>query len=186
MRLSISLVLVFLVLAVFLVSGQAGCPEKQTTSSAVPAEDQEDVKEIVVVEDSGEGIPEPTEEEMEKTEDITEKEEIDESSTVTTHIIEYTNNGFSLSLLTIKIGDTVTFINKANENIWPASTIHPTHKTYPGSNINKCGTDEEKIIFDACGRVALGESYSFTFQSEGRWGYHNHLRPSKSGTIIVE
>lgn len=179
----ISLALVFLVLAVFLVSGQAGCPDEQSTTSAVPAEGNLDVEEMVV-KDSGDNMAESEEETIEKTEDAMEKKEA--SSTKSTHTIEYTNNGFSPSPLTIKVGDKVTFMNKADKDVWVASAMHPTHRAYPGSNINKCGTDEAGITFDSCGRIAPGTSYSFTFQSEGRWGYHNHIRTSKFGTIIVE
>lgn len=101
------------------------------------------------------------------------------------YTIEITSSGFSPKTLDIKKGDTVTFINKGSSNSWPASVIHPTHLAYPGSDINKCGTEEEVNIFDACRELGNGETYSFTFNEIGSWSYHNHLNPSKTGTIIV-
>jgi plastocyanin len=83
-----------------------------------------------------------------------------------------TSSGFSPSTLTIKVGDTVTFINKDSNSHWPASDPHPTHTNYPG--------------FDALRPLKTGESYSFTFTKQGAWNYHDHLDPSLTGTIIVQ
>ena len=99
--------------------------------------------------------------------------------------IEITSSGFSPKTLDIKKGDKVNFINKGSSSSWPASAIHPTHKVYPDSGINKCGTAEEANIFDACGGLENQETYSFTFNEIGSWNYHNHLNPSKTGTISV-
>jgi plastocyanin len=95
-----------------------------------------------------------------------------------------TSSGFSPSTLTIKVGDTVTFINKDSRPHWPASDVHPTHRLYPGSGIEKCGSGEE--IFDACKGLAPGETFSFTFKYRGTWTYHDHLYPYLTGTIIVQ
>ena len=65
------------------------------------------------------------------------------------NIIEFTEQGYAPKELVIKQGDTVTFINKASAPTWPASAKHPTHTAYPGSGIEKCGTAEQKDIFDA-------------------------------------
>lgn len=101
------------------------------------------------------------------------------------HTIEITSSGFSSNNLEINQGDTVTFINQGSSSSWPASAIHPTHKVYPDSDINKCGTTEEINIFDACGGLGQGESYSFIFNEVGTWGYHDHLKVSNTGIIIV-
>ena len=100
-------------------------------------------------------------------------------------VIEITSSGFNPKNLEINVGNSVKFVNKDSENHWPASAIHPTHTVYPGSNINKCGTGEESLIFDACKGLSQGESYSFTFNEKGSWGYHDHLSPSLRGTIVV-
>ena len=64
--------------------------------------------------------------------------------------------------------------------------MHPTHKVYPGSDIEKCGTAEESNIFDACRGLKEGESYEFTFNEKGSWRYHDHLNIKNTGSIIVE
>ena len=104
----------------------------------------------------------------------------------TGNVIEITSSGFSQKTLTIKKGETVTWVNKDTEEHWPASAMHPTHTVYPGSDIEKCGTSEEKNIFDACKGLAPGESYSFTFNEIGSWGYHDHIMANLFGKIIVE
>ena len=100
--------------------------------------------------------------------------------------ITYTNSGYSPKQATVSLGGTVTFVNESSRTMWPATAIHPTHTIYPGSSIQKCGTSEEPRIFDACKGIAQGESWSFTFQEQGNWGYHDHRRASNTGKIIVE
>ncbi len=103
-----------------------------------------------------------------------------------TYTIEMTSTGYEPQTLTIQKGDTITWINKDTRPNWPASAVHPSHKTYPGSDIAKCGTSEENIIFDSCGGIKQGESFSFTFNQQGTWSYHDHLKASLRGTIIVQ
>ncbi len=100
--------------------------------------------------------------------------------------VEITAAGFSPNPLTIKAGDTVTFVNKDTAQHWPASAVHPAHTVYPGSDINKCGTAEAATIFDSCNGLATGETFEFTFTHVGSWKYHDHLNPSLWGTIVVE
>lgn len=76
------------------------------------------------------------------------------------------------SEVTMQAGDTVTFVNAASTDRWPASDIHPTHGIYPG--------------FDPKRPVPPSESWSFTFERRGRWRWHDHLRPSITGRITVE
>ena len=103
-----------------------------------------------------------------------------------TYTVEMSESGYSPETLTIKAGDTVTFVNMGNEANWPATDTHPTHRLYPGSDIKKCGTGEQSGIFDACMGLMHDQQYSFTFTEKGNWEYHNHLRPVMKGTIIVE
>lgn len=99
-------------------------------------------------------------------------------------VITITDSGFSPQELTVKVGDTVTWQNDASRGVWPASAFHPTHRNYPGSDIEKCGTDVE--IFDSCGDIQPGDSWSFTFEEIGTWPYHDHSRASVFGRVIVE
>jgi len=100
--------------------------------------------------------------------------------------IRYMDDGFSPAVVEVSVGSIVTFVNDSSRDFWPASDLHPTHKSYPGSSIGKCGTEEADSIFDACGGIAPGGSYSFTFDEVGEWNYHDHLRASLGGTVVVK
>ncbi|KKS80182.1 MAG: Plastocyanin [Candidatus Woesebacteria bacterium GW2011_GWC1_43_10b] len=102
------------------------------------------------------------------------------------NVITFTESGFAPSPLTIKVGETVKFVNNSESDFWVASAMHPTHKAYPGSDIDKCGTAEEDNIFDACGGIAPGGSWEFIFNEVGEWGYHDHLKANFFGKVIVE
>ncbi|MCR4368278.1 MAG: hypothetical protein NUV67_00020 [archaeon] len=100
--------------------------------------------------------------------------------------IIYTSDGYSPNPLTITVGETVTWVNESDIDMWPASAMHPTHTVYPGSGIEKCGTEEEEGLFDACRNIASGESFTFTFLEEGEWAFHDHLTSGKFGKVIVQ
>lgn len=102
------------------------------------------------------------------------------------HQVIYSNNSFEPASLIIKKGDKVTFYNISGDFVWPASASHPTHKNYPGSDIEKCDTSEEGVIFDSCGKLSPGDDWSFIFNEVGSWAYHNHLQARENGVIIVE
>ena len=87
------------------------------------------------------------------------------------YTVEVLSSGFSPKTLEINQGDTVTWVNKRSSSSWPASNNHPTHEIYPE--------------FDAKMGLKTGETYSFTFEKTGSWGYHDHLSSSTTGTIIV-
>jgi len=101
------------------------------------------------------------------------------------HIIEMSSLGFSPALININVGDEVIFLGIDESNRWPASNVHPTHTSYPGSGIQKCEMAEKNTIFDSCGSIAGGKEWSFIFNEIGEWNYHDHMEPSKSGKIIV-
>ena len=98
--------------------------------------------------------------------------EAETTEETTANQVTYNENGFSPSNLKIKQGTTVTFINQGSLPMWVASDPHPQHGDYSG--------------FDAKRGYSKGQSYSFTFDQAGSWGYHNHLDESDSGTITVE
>lgn len=102
------------------------------------------------------------------------------------HAVRVTANGFEPASLTVKKGDRVTWMNEAGREVWPASAVHPTHTAYPGSDIAKCGTAEAATIFDACGGITNGSAWSFVFNEAGTWRYHDHLRASVTGSVVVE
>ena len=100
--------------------------------------------------------------------------------------INVTLDGFSPRILTVNKGSEVQFFNADNSFHWIASAVHPTHENYPNSGIDKCGTNEESIIFDSCRALNEGETYAFVFDEIGEWAYHDHLNPSNTGIIIVQ
>jgi plastocyanin len=103
------------------------------------------------------------------------------------NMIVYSDSGYAPKELTIQAGDTVTFRNESTRMMWPASAMHPSHTEYPGSSIQKCfdGSDIGPV-FDACQDIAQGGEWSFTFQENGSWNYHDHRRSSDWGTVNVE
>src|SRR3989338_3951295 len=105
-------------------------------------------------------------------------------SNVNGNTIEMTSDGFSHGTLTIKAGDTVTFINKDSGQHWPASAVHPTHAAYDGTSLSEHCPDGNS--FDACRGLENGEEYSYKFEKTGTWKYHDHLRPGQAGTIVVQ
>ncbi|MDO8655737.1 MAG: hypothetical protein Q7K45_00735 [Nanoarchaeota archaeon] len=146
-----------------------GCTSKtlETTprASPMPVIDSPGVEETVVVEEEA-----PAE----------------ETETVSGKVIEITASGFSPKTVIINAGETITFINKDDAKHWPATNVHPTHTTYPGSSIQKCGSADESSIFDACAGLETGEEFSFTFDRKGNWPYHDHLSPSTNGVVTVK
>lgn len=86
--------------------------------------------------------------------------------------ISMSDAGFSPDTLTIKVGDTVVFINDDSRDRWPASDIHPTHLLCPG--------------FDALEPMEPGETYSHTFTKAETCPMHDHLVPRLKGSIMIE
>ncbi|MDZ4231717.1 MAG: hypothetical protein U1C72_00500, partial [Candidatus Pacearchaeota archaeon] len=87
-------------------------------------------------------------------------------------VIELTEEGFSPKTLRVQPGETVTFVTTLKEGFWPASNIHPTHELY--------------VEFDAAGTIKRNEPWSFIFEKEGTWRFHDHTNPFFTGTIIVQ
>ena len=85
--------------------------------------------------------------------------------------VTYTDAGYSPKSLTVKAGTSVTFKNDSAGGMWTASAMHPTHKVLPG--------------FDALKSVMRGGTYTYTFTKVGTWQFHNHVKPSDTGTVVV-
>jgi len=83
-----------------------------------------------------------------------------------------TDHGFEPARLSIPVGTTVQFTASTSDgSFWPASDAHPSHGIYPD--------------FDPQQAVATTDTWEFTFSDIGSWGYHDHVRPSFTGEIIV-
>lgn len=103
-----------------------------------------------------------------------------QTSTAEEKVITYTDNDYSPSSMQIKLGETIVFKNESSQSMWPASSMHPTHKDYPTTGGCLGST------FDSCKGVQPGGSWSFKFDIAGNWKYHDHLSPKNFGAIIVE
>ena len=100
--------------------------------------------------------------------------------------IRYVDGAYIPDTVHISVGQRVVWINNDEKQLfWPASNIHPTHRAYPGSDIEKCGGLEENTIFDACRGLQSGARYTFIFNTPGSWRFHDHINPRAVGTVIV-
>ena len=77
--------------------------------------------------------------------------------------ITITNSSFNPSVLTIKAGTTVTWINKAN------GTMDVT---------------SDNGLFSS-GNLSTGQSFNYTFDNTGTFQYHSSINPSITGQILV-
>ncbi|MCL5433006.1 MAG: cupredoxin domain-containing protein [Patescibacteria group bacterium] len=85
--------------------------------------------------------------------------------------ITVTQSGYEPNVITVKTGTVVTWLNKSGQLVTVNSDPHPTHQNYSPLNLGE---------FDD------GSSVQLTFDKAGTYGYHNHLNPSQTGTIVVE
>lgn len=85
--------------------------------------------------------------------------------------VKYTDSGYSPKQITVKKGTAVTFQNDSSIGMWTASGVHPTHQLLPG--------------FDELKSVAKGGTYTYTFTKVGTWQYHNHMKPTDLGVVVV-
>lgn len=93
------------------------------------------------------------------------------SAEVKKNTVTITNNGFSPQNITIKVGESVNWINIDSESHTVNSSAHPAHSDYLPLNI---------------GVIVSGESKSLVFPDKGVFKYHDHLNSSLAGMVIVE
>lgn len=86
-------------------------------------------------------------------------------------VITYSDSGFSPNKITVHSGSKVTIKNTSSHGMQFDSDPHPVHTNDPELNV---------------GGVDGGEQTSFTVDKKGTFGYHNHLNPAQTGTIVVE
>ena len=85
--------------------------------------------------------------------------------------IKLTAKGFVPKIVYITKGTKVTFSTVLDESFWPASNVHPFHTVYPE--------------FDSRTPIPSGSTWSFVFDKDGRWTYHDHITATMSGVVIV-
>lgn len=88
-----------------------------------------------------------------------------------TVIINLTDDRFEPETIKVSRCSKVIFENVGEKPHWPASNIHPSHGIYPE--------------FDPKEPIEKGKSWSFVFDKEGIWKYHDHLFPAIRGVIEV-
>jgi len=96
----------------------------------------------------------------------------EESSAEIAQEVVYTDQGFSPANVVISVGDTVRFVNSSSFGMWVATDEHPQHTILS--------------TFDQFGIAENSETYDYTFDKAGEWGYHDHIDASKLGMVIVE
>lgn len=102
---------------------------------------------------------------------ITQQPNSTNEATIEQNVVTLTQDGFSPSTLTVKAGTKVTWVNKSGSQVTVNSKPHPVHTNYSPLNL---------------GSFSDGSTLSLTFDKPGTYGYHNHLNPSQSGTIIIQ
>lgn len=135
--------------------------------------------------DSGMALQEtmPTEEQAEGTVPSTDEVPVPVAQTVT---VTYDGKTFSPASVTVRQGDTVTFVDSSTKPMWVASAMHPSHEVYDGtSRTAHCAAGYSGApSFDQC--KSSTESYSFTFTKTGTWKYHDHINASAVGQVVVQ
>jgi plastocyanin len=130
--------------------------------------------------------PAPTSEQTASVSSVTTTEEKTEPSPATkessTLVVTYTDEGFSPKEIAINKGGAVKFINNSSRGLWVGANNHPTHTLYPEHSASDCLGSS----FDTCKPIANGESWEFTFDQVGSWGYHNHVRARDLGVVVVQ
>lgn len=86
--------------------------------------------------------------------------------------VTYNGSSFSPASVTVKPGTKVNFVNQSSSPMWVASDPHPVHTDFSA--------------FDASRGYTQGQTYSFTFDQAGQYGYHNHLNSGSTGVVVVE
>lgn len=102
-----------------------------------------------------------------------------------TTIVNYTDSGFEPSSVEISQGETVAWIDLSSNPMWVGVNRHPSHTNYDDSSTREHCENREPAsdsVFDQC---SVGEVFSFTFEKEGDWGYHNHRAPGDEGSVMV-
>ncbi|OGB84967.1 hypothetical protein A2994_01565 [candidate division Kazan bacterium RIFCSPLOWO2_01_FULL_48_13] len=86
--------------------------------------------------------------------------------------VDITEKGFSPQTILISKGETIQWVNKDSVAHQPASNPHPVHNGLAG--------------FDAGKSLGMGETYQFTFEKEGTFGYHDHRAPTTNASVVVK
>ena len=85
--------------------------------------------------------------------------------------VRMTDSGYSPKVLKITQGQTVEFVNDSDTDYWPAFRSAPDpHR------LSRARRAES---------IHPGQSWKFTFNRVGRYGYHNHLDPETHAEVVI-
>mgnify|MGYP000128981068 CR=1 FL=1 len=91
---------------------------------------------------------------------------------VTTANVSITKDGFTPATIQVKKGTAVTWTNTDGATHQVITDPHPAH-----TNLKSLDSDP----------LGQGDSFTFTFEKAGTYGYHDEMSPLKiKGTVIVK
>lgn len=93
------------------------------------------------------------------------------SGAMSENVVTISSSGFSPKDITIKAGESVTWMNNDSAVHTVNSAVHPTHQLYPPLNL---------------GNIQAGGKVSLAFPGAGTYKYHDHLNPSSTGSVTVQ
>lgn len=85
--------------------------------------------------------------------------------------VTITSSGFEPATVNVNVGGKVEWTNKSGGAATVNSALHPTHSIYSPLNLNE---------------VPVNGSVSLVFDTPGTYKYHDHLNPSRTGTVEVK
>ncbi len=89
--------------------------------------------------------------------------------------VTFSDSGVSPATVTIKSGQSITWVNNSSKTIQVASDPHPTHTD------NRELSNGQSVL-----DLAPGASTAVTLNKKGTWGFHDHLNPSVRGKVVVQ
>lgn len=88
--------------------------------------------------------------------------------------VTYTDTGFSPSVVSIKKGDSILFLNNSGKSLRIAPVKDPKDAT------------SAYLGFEASHSIRKGETFGVTVTMPGIWGYKNLNSPTTVGIVIAE
>ena len=85
--------------------------------------------------------------------------------------VTITQSGFESATTTISPGASITWTNESGTGATVSSDAHPSHTLWPFINSN--------VLKDS-------ETHTVMFDEAGTYTYHDHLKPSSKGTVVVK
>lgn len=184
--------------AYFLFSNNASAPSDESSGSLAVVEDEDTAPvEEDELEESEDTNGENTEEETAPPRTITPAPAptptpaptpiVDEPYIPRFVTVVYDGDEFTPREIMVVEGATVRFVNIGDIPMWVASDNHPTHTIYDTTSLSEHCADDYigPTPFDQCASVEKSGSWNFTFNKNGTWKYHNHMRGKDEGAIIV-